>query len=149
MIKAIIDSDIIMDFFFERKPFDWEAELILAYCELGDIKGYVTPVIVSNLYYFLRKLKKHEQVIADLKQLLRILEVAEINKSTIMEALSSKFSDFEDALHNYSIIPNCEIKVIITRNEKDYKWSNYSILTPKLYLKTFHNLDYTSNTTSS
>ena len=149
MIKAIIDSDVIMDFFFERKPFDCEAELILAYCELGDIKGYVTPVIVSNLYYFLRKLKKHEQVIADLKQLLRILEVAEINKSTIMEALSSKFNDFEDALHNYSIIPNCEIKVIITRNEKDYKWSNYSILTPKLYLKTFHNLDYTSNTTSS
>ena len=41
----------------------------------------------------------------------------------------------EDALQNFSAQNSGEIKVIITRNIKDYKTSNLSIMTPETYLK--------------
>jgi len=135
MESVLIDTDVILDFFFDRKPYSEDASKILSLCENGRIKGFVTPVMISNIYYLLRKTAKHEKVIDNLKKLLSIIDVSIINKSTVMEALNSDFKDFEDALQNFSARHSNEIKVIITRNTKDYRTSNLSIMTPEIYLK--------------
>lgn len=136
MDKVLIDTDIILDFFFDRAPFSEDASKILSLCDKGEIKGFVTPVMISNIYYLLRKVAKHEKVIANLKMLLNIVDVALINKATVLDALHSEFKDLEDALQNFSAQNNKEIKVIITRNIKDYKTSNLPVMTPEAYLKT-------------
>ena len=135
MESVLIDTDVILDFFFDRIPFSEDASKILSLCETGKIKGFVTPVMISNVYYLLRKTAKHEKVIENLKKLLSFINVAIINKETVLAALNSDFKDFEDALQNFSAKNKHEIKVIITRNIKDYKSSNLSIMTPEIYLK--------------
>ena len=62
-------------------------------------------------------------------------EIIDTTSSTIKSALNSEFNDFEDALQNFSALNQTEIKLIITRNTKDYKSSLLSILTPNAYLK--------------
>ncbi len=136
MQKVLIDTDVILDFFFDREPFAFHASQILSLCETNKIKGYITPVMVSNVYYLLRKTANHEKVIEHLKTLLTLVDVATINKETITEALHSKFRDFEDALQNFAAQNNKNISIIITRNYKDYKTSNLSVMTPENYLKT-------------
>jgi len=42
MQKILIDTDVILDFFFDRKPFSDNAAQILALCESKEIKGYIT-----------------------------------------------------------------------------------------------------------
>jgi predicted nucleic acid-binding protein len=135
MIKVLIDTDVILDFFFDRKPFSDEASIILSLCEKGEIQGFVTPVLISNVYYLLRKTATHQKVIANLKKLLSIIEICNIDKGVVLQALQSEFNDFEDALQNFSAQNQTEIKLIITRNTKDYKTSLLSILTPNSYLK--------------
>ena len=135
MESVLIDTDVILDFFFDRIPFSEDASKILSLCENGKIKGFVTPVMISNVYYLLRKTAKHDKVIENLKKLLSFINIAIINKETVLEALNSEFKDFEDALQNFSANYNDEIKVIITRNIKDYKSSNLSVMTPEVYLK--------------
>ena len=137
MDKILIDTDVILDFFFEREPFAEDASKILSLCEKGILKGFVTPVMISNVYYLLRKTAKHEKVIENLKALLSIIDIAVINKETVLDALNSDFKDFEDALQNFSAQNEKEIKIIITRNIKDYKTSSLSVMTPETYLKTF------------
>ena len=66
MDKILIDTDVILDFFFEREPFAENASKILSLCEKGIVKGFVTPVMISNVYYLLRKTAKHEKVIENL-----------------------------------------------------------------------------------
>lgn len=136
MTKILIDTDVILDFFFDRKPFSESAANILSLCESKKISGYVTSIIISNVYYLLRKADKHEKVIESLKHLLLILDVLTTDKNTILKALNSSFKDFEDALQNYSAEINTEIQVIVTRNTKDYKESWLSVMTPENYLKT-------------
>ncbi len=134
MDKVLIDTDVILDFLFDRKPFSEDAAQILSWCENGKIQGFVTSIMLSNIYYLLRKTAKHEKVIENLKMLLNIVDVITTNKDTVLDALHSEFKDFEDALQNFSAQNHDEIKVIITRNIKDYKRSNLVVMEPETYI---------------
>ena len=134
MDKVLIDTDVILDFLFDRKPFSEDAAQILSWCENSKIQGFVTSIVLSNIYYLLRKTAKHEKVIENLKMLLNIVDVITTNKDTVLDALHSEFKDFEDALQNFSAQNSNEIKVIITRNSKDYKTSNLAVMEPETYI---------------
>ena len=135
MDKVLIDTDVILDFFFDRKPFAKYATEILNLCEENKLNGFTTPVIISNVYYLLRKTAKHDIIVEKIKQLLSIIEIIKMDKNAVINALNSEFKDFEDALQNFSAIENGGIKVILTRNIKDFKKSELAILTPETYLK--------------
>ena len=137
MKNVLIDSDVILDFFLDREPFCKNASLILSLCEKKKIKGLLTPLIVSNVFYMLRKISKREIVIARLKELISFVDIAEINKQVVIDSLNSDFSDFEDALQNYAAEQSRKIDAIITRNTKDYKHSSLNVLTPTEFLKIF------------
>ena len=136
MTNVLLDTDVILDFFFDRKPYSEHSATILSLCELNKIKGYITPVILSDIYYLLRQTASHDKVIEKLSQLLNITEILSIDRNSILLALNSKFKDFEDALQNYSAEINGNISIIITRNLKDYKNSSLSVMSPENYLKT-------------
>lgn len=136
MSNIIIDSDILLDFFLQRKPFLDESIKILSACEKRQVKGFVTGLIISNTYYLLRKHFQHKMIMADFKQLLVFLDVITIDKNAIIKAIDSEFTDFEDALQNFSAENHGSINAIVTRNIKDYKKSKLSVLTPEMFLKT-------------
>ena len=135
MDHVLIDADVILDFLYDRKPYSEFSAQVFLLCEKGKIMGYTTPVIISNVYYILSRNAKHGEIIDKIKQLMTILEISIIDKNTIVEALNSKFKDFEDAIQNYSAENNDLIKIILTRNTKDYKESRLAIMTPEMYLK--------------
>ena len=135
MTNILIDTDVILDFFFNRKPYSENSAKILSLCESKNINGYITPVILSNSYYLLRQTAKHEKVIEKLKLLISFIEILIINKESIVQALNSDFKDFEDALQNYSAELNKNIDIIVTRNTKDYTKSSLAVMTPDNYLR--------------
>lgn len=138
MKNILIDTDVILDFFLDREPFSENAAKILSLCEKKEIIGFVTPVIVSNVYYLLSQKGKQEKVIEKLKILLSLLEILIIDKNSIMVALNSDFKDFEDALQNYAAELNGKIDIIVTRNTKDYKKSELGIMNPEDFLKSIN-----------
>jgi predicted nucleic acid-binding protein len=135
MDKILLDTDVILDFFFDRKPFSDDAAKILSWCEMKEIQGFVTPVIISNSYYLLRKTSTHIKVIEKLKELISIIDVIIMDREVVVNALDSGFTDFEDALQNFSAIKNKRIEMIITRNPKDYKNSVIGVFTPDNFIK--------------
>jgi len=137
MTNVLIDTDVLLDFLYEREPFcDYSAE-ILNLCDLNKISGWLTPVMLSNMYYMLHKSYPHNEVIVKLRELLKILNILSMNKDTVFLALNSEFTDFEDALQNYAAEYNGEINYIITRNIKDYKNSSLEVLTPNEFLSQY------------
>ena len=135
MDKVLIDTDVILDFFFDRQPFAEYSAQVIGLCETNKIKGFVTPVIYSNVYYLLRQTARHDKVIDKLKQLLMITDVLSMDKEVVSNALNSGFKDFEDSLQNFAAMKHGEIDVILTRNLKDFSKSEIGILTPESYIK--------------
>lgn len=136
MDKILIDTDVILDFFFDRQPFSEYAAKILALCEAKAIEGFVSPVIISNVYYLLRKTSGHSKVAGKLSQLLTIIDIVDMDKDVVWQALHSKFNDFEDALQNFAAVRQGAIEIIITRNVKDFKNSELGVYSPQDYLET-------------
>jgi predicted nucleic acid-binding protein len=136
MKSVLIETDVILDFFFDRQPFSESAAQVLSLCETQEIKGFVTPVIISNVYYLLRQTAKHEKVIENLKLLLSITDILVFDKVVILQALNSDFKDFEDALQNYAAESDTKIDLILTRNLKDFRASKLAVMTPDSFMKT-------------
>ncbi|MCX2493817.1 PIN domain-containing protein [Pedobacter sp. PF22-3] len=134
--NIFIDSDILLDFFLKREPHLDHSAKILNLCANRVINGFVTGLIIANIYYLLRKHFQHKDILADFKILFTFLDILIIDKNVIMESIDSEFSDFEDALQNFSAENNGLINTIVTRNIKDYKKSKLSVLTPEMFLKT-------------
>lgn len=135
MDKVLIDTDVILDFFFDRQPFAEYSAQVIGLCETNKITGYVTPVIYSNVYYLLRQTARHDKVIKNLKQLLMISDVLSMDKEVVSHALNSGFKDFEDGLQHFAAMKNGEIDVILTRNLNDFSKSEIGVLTPESYIK--------------
>jgi predicted nucleic acid-binding protein len=136
MTQILIDTDVILDFFFDRQPFAENASKIFSLSESKKIISFITPVIISNVYYLLRQTATHEKVIEKLKLLSSITSILMMDNNVVFRALNSDFKDFEDALQNYSAELNKEIDIIITRNIKDFKYSKLAVMTPDQFLKT-------------
>lgn len=135
MDKVLIDTDVIMDFFYDRQPFAEYSSQVIGLCERNIIAGYVTPVIFSNVYYLLRQTARHEKVINHLKQLLSIMDVLLMDKAVVYNALNSGFKEFEDGLQHFAAMKAGDIDVILTHNLKDFSKSQIGVLTPESYIK--------------
>ena len=134
MNRAFIDTDVILDFMIAREPFSIDAARIFSLSEKKEILVCTTGLVFSNAYYILRKLGPHKKVIEKLSQLAKLVDVIGLPKTAVMRALESEFGDFEDALQNYAALSE-NVKTIITRNTKDYKYSELAVMTPDEFLK--------------
>ena len=136
MADLFIDTDVIIDFLIDRKPHSREAAIIFTLIEQKKLKGYVSSLTFSNLYYVLRKVEPHNKVISKLDSISRMLTILKVDQQTIKDAIVSGFSDFEDSIQYNCALDYKKIDVIITRNTKDYKNSEIPVMTPADYLKT-------------
>ena len=134
MNKAFIDTDVILDFMIAREPFAMDAARIFSLSEKKEIFICTTGLVFSNAYYILRKLGPHKKVIEKLAQLARLVDIIGLSKTVVMHALESEFNDFEDALQHYASMSE-KVGIIITRNTKDFKYSELAVMTPDQYLK--------------
>jgi predicted nucleic acid-binding protein len=133
--SIFIDTDVVLDFLTGRQPFAMDAAIVFSLNVENKINAFIAPLTFSNCYYIIRKVMKHDNVIAKLTELLDIIDVSLMNKDTVTNALRSDFKDFEDSLQYYSAINNDKIDIILTRNIKDYKHSDIAMLSPDTYIK--------------
>jgi predicted nucleic acid-binding protein len=134
MIHYLLDSDVLLDVYLQREPFYLDSAKVLSLTKRKLITGYITPLALSNVSYLLQKEHSKSIVIDELKRLCTFVEIATMNKKTVLDALESNFTDFEDALQNYSAENITTISHLITRNTKDYSKSRLIVLNPTEFL---------------
>jgi predicted nucleic acid-binding protein len=135
MTDLFINTDIIIDFLIDRKPFSRESAIIFNLIEQKSIKGHVSSLTFGNLYYVLRKIESHNKVISKLDSLSRLLAILKVDEQIIKSSINSGFPDFEDSIQYFCAVNSKKIDVIITRNTKDYKNSVLPVMTPGDFLR--------------
>jgi len=133
MDKLFVDSDIILDLVQKREPHFQHAVELFTLFEENKIKGYVSPLIFSNIFYILRKLESGKFALDVLSRLKSLVTILTIDSKIVEMALSSGFRDFEDAVQYYSAIES-NLDYLVTRNKGDYKKSGIIVCTAREYL---------------
>lgn len=132
--KVFIDSDVILDLLCRREPFYSSAAEVFTLGDSKIIELVTTPVVIANVFYMLRKVLGIEKAKELLRKLRILLSVVSVDEKVVDLALNSKFSDFEDGLQYFTARENA-IRIILTRNCKDYKEKDVLVQTPEDYLK--------------
>jgi predicted nucleic acid-binding protein len=132
-MNIFIDTDVILDFLLDRKPFSDNIGQLFQLSIDTDLQICVSPTTITNINYIIGRMENKKQADLKTKKILKLVKVENVCQSTVNNAINSKFKDFEDAVQNFCAVESNH-KLIITRNTKDYKESELAIFTPTEYL---------------
>jgi len=127
--KAFFDLNIILDVLQNREPFYEASAQLLAYAETGKIHGFIAPHSLTTLFYLISKDQSAAKAGATITNLLQFLSVAKIDQTTIEQAMSLAYRDFEDAVQMIAAV-QCKADYFITRNPKDFQPQMLTVIQP-------------------
>jgi predicted nucleic acid-binding protein len=136
MDDLFVDTDIILDLLAKREPYYPYAAELFSLADSGKINIYVTPIIITNIHYILRKAVGKDKTIKSLLKLKLLVKILAVDEKIVELALTSDFNDFEDAVQYYTAREN-NIPILLTRNKKDFKKAGIVIMTAEEYIKVF------------
>lgn len=137
MIKAVIDTNVILDVALKREPFFKDSSGIFECIDDQSLEGYITASSITDIYYIVCKQRDKLLARTFLLNLIQILEIIGVDRDIVNEALESEMSDFEDAIQAFSAKYN-SIDLIITRNKVDFANSGIKALEPWEFIQSLN-----------
>ena len=136
-MKIMIDNNIFLDVFQNRKPFVEYSSKVLRLVETKQVKGYITANSITDIYYVLnRSLKDKKKVYATIEILLQIINIIDVTSKDVRKAFHADAGDFEDELITVCA-ERAKMDYIVTRNTEDFTSSPVPAVTPDDFLRIF------------
>lgn len=133
MKRVFIDTNVALDYLLERKPFYAEAKDVFTLASNRIVKLYLSSLSFSNIAYITRKHFVGEELYSILEDTSKLSDISPLRKQEINNAIAIKANDFEDALQYFSA-KAVKADCIVTRNTKDFPFSDIPVLTPHDFL---------------
>ena len=134
-MRVLVDTCVIVDALQDRKPFSDNAKTIFYAVANKQIDGYISAKSITDIYYITHKATHSNDAARKiLKTLLGLFDILDTAAIDCRKALSSDITDYEDAVM-CETAERCEVDLIVTRNEKDYKKSKVKVLSPNELVK--------------
>ena len=138
-MRALIDTNVLIDYISEREPFFEVAYQIVTAAEQMSFEGCIAAHSVPDIFYILRKSIPDDERREALRRFCEIFEVVGIDKRKLLDALADEsFTDFEDCLQSLCAA-DFHADYIVTRNPKDFARSDIPAITPEEFSRRFLN----------
>ena len=131
--RVFVDTDIIYDLLAKRDPFYSSAAHLFTLADEGKVQIFISALSLANIHYLISKHQSESQAKQILRKFKVLVHVTSLTEKIIDLALNSDFEDLEDAIQYFSAIQN-DIEILLTRNLKDFKKAQISILTAQDFI---------------
>ena len=125
MEKLFLDTNIVLDLIGNREPFVKEAAFLFQLGRNKECQLFVSDLTFVNIAY---------SVLSKLRSFLTIVGGGVV---AVDHALALQADDFEDAVQYYAA-RQADADYIITRNKKDFSFSEIEVLTSEEYVLLKH-----------
>ena len=132
-MKILLDTNIVLDILLARESFVEEAREIFLLIENHHIEGFICATTMTTIHYLIGRQKDKASADELVLNLLKLFEVALVDKKILGDASLNNGVDYEDAVL-YTSAKYAEIDIIITRDKRGFKNSEISTLKPKEFL---------------
>ena len=119
MMRALVDTNILLDILFQRQPFVENAAAIWLACEQGRFEGYISAITPVNIFYIAHKRVGSDQARDLVAAVLTIFRVCPLEHKDLSVALNLPVRDYEDAVQVASA-QAIGLDMVITRNVDDF-----------------------------
>ena len=134
MERIFVDTDVVLDLLSARDPHYQHAAELFSLSDKGKISLYISALSFANLNYILSKQITQTKARKLLLKFKTLVQVLPVDDKIIDLSLVSDFTDFEDAIQHHTAVEN-DIKILLTRNIRDYKKADITIMTAQEYLQ--------------
>jgi predicted nucleic acid-binding protein len=136
-MTVFVDANIVLEVLMRRSEYVASARILRA-GEQGQMHLCISSSAIGFVAYWLRKehgLAKTKEVLIGLLESLRIVD---ISHEYLIRALSSDFTDIEDAIQYYTALQH-NIEFLITLDKKGFKQARdmTRVMTPRVFLRSF------------
>ena len=128
-MRVLIDTNVVLDFLQERKPFVEAAAKLFEQIDNGKIDGFITATTITNIYYIVRKAAGSKTAINAVTQILTDLHICVVDRNILQQAVNFGFQDFEDAVQ-YSCAVVYGVDAIVTRDASGFTNSEIPVIAP-------------------
>ena len=129
-MKVLIDTNVVLDVLLNRSEFFVDSRTIFELVEKKQIFGCITASAITDIFYILKKeIKNIETVYQAIEKIAAIFFIAQVSETSISNALTLRWRDFEDAVQFVAAKEN-DVTCIITRNKSDYETSDIQCISP-------------------
>lgn len=132
MRRLFLDTNFVIDYFV-REDFQGDAEQIMKIEKMAGTQFFISYLTVANFAYIMRKMPPEDLKLL-IKRICKSFIVISNTEAQIQKALELESTDFEDTLQ-YQAAYDAGCDHIITRNEKDYSFSEIPVKSPADYLR--------------
>lgn len=140
METVFLDTNVYLDYLLKRSG-EKEAEELLTLSTTHKIQVFTSSTCLLQVIYFL---KREGYILNEIKvhieSILVFTHLADASTNTFTSALSSGFSDLEDAVQYHTALRVKGIDYFITSNTKDYKKATVQlpVVSPKQFLSLYY-----------
>ena len=128
-IKALIDTNVLLDHLAHREGFYQDAAAVFSLVDEGRLTGIVSSLSIVNCAYVLPKHYDGNAVLEQIKTMLRMFTISNVDASVLEQAASLEPHDYEDAVQYLSALPY-RPDVIITRDKRGFNDFDILVMTP-------------------
>jgi len=133
-MKLLLDTNVVLDHMLARKNFAKAAAEIFSYIESGELTACLSATTITTIYYLATKAQNAKSAQSITENLMKLFEIAPVNRAVLENATHSNFTNFEDAvIHEAAICHGAQ--GIVTRDRKGFKNANLHIYTPNELLR--------------
>lgn len=129
MKRIFLDTNIVLDLLM-REEYKLQIRELIRLCANDAL--YISYLTVANAAYIMRKYSK-EELNSNLNFILDLFDVIPNDKHQIEKAIHTEGKDFEDILQ-YQSAKSLKCDVILTRNAKDFDFSDIPIMNVQQFL---------------
>ncbi|MDE6381114.1 MAG: PIN domain-containing protein [Muribaculaceae bacterium] len=133
MKKIFLDTNIVLDFLI-RDEYKSQIRDLISHSDDYDL--YISYLTVANAAYIMRKYSKAE-LKSNIELILELFEIISSDKTQIEKAIKADSPDFEDMLQ-YQSAKSAKCDVILTRNAKDFSFSDLPVMDVTTFLSLFN-----------
>ena len=125
----MIDTNVLLDHLAMREGFFQDAAAIFSMVDDGYLIGIVSSISIVNCAYVLPKHYDGNAVLKQIKEMLHIFTISNVDVSILEKATNLNPYDYEDAVQYLSALPY-QPDLIITRDKKGFQDFDILVMTP-------------------
>jgi predicted nucleic acid-binding protein len=133
MMDVFVDTNVLLDVLAKRQPFYEDSAAVWTLAEQGRIRGLVSVLSFSNVYYVVRRLRDRRAATRAMLLLRGTFTPVACDEQVLSQAIDAGLKDFEDAIQYFSAV-RTQVACLISRNPDHFPRSPLSVLTPTEFL---------------
>ncbi|BCL35739.1 type II toxin-antitoxin system VapC family toxin [Nostoc sp. MS1] len=128
-MRVLIDTNIVLDYLLERKPFFEDTEALFNKIDSGQVIGYVSATTLTDIFYIARRQTRNLELARQaISTTLAVMMICPVNQNVLETAFASGLEDFEDAVQIACAVA-LRLDGIATRDQQGFIGSPIPVLT--------------------